>query len=159
MTKEYRYLSDEELEAMIAGVEEREMIASPVYLKKLIMDEALKQVSEAPKVQIVSYKERKAAANRQLIFYSAKIISAAAVAVFCLLAVPMNLSGGHIPYEAGNRIERQVEKDMEWYRQEAEQVLKQKPDDKSSLEQIIFNKSEEIFGWIHNKKNNESMEE
>ncbi len=39
MKEEYSYLNDEELEALIAGVEKNGMIAPPVYLKELIMEE------------------------------------------------------------------------------------------------------------------------
>lgn len=163
MTDGYRYLSEEELEAMIAQVEEKELIASPVYLKDMIMARVQEPISERPdnpeewnavpcKANALNYREKKAAANRQLILYSVKIISAAAVAVFCLTAVPVNFSGGYMPLKERGRIERQIEKDLERYKQEEEQFLKQSISGKSDLEQFISDKSEEIFG-IFNKNN------
>lgn len=163
MTDKYRYLSDEELEAMIAGVEEKELIAPPVYLKDMIMTRARESVSamqdKSGEPAVVPYKaktlirsEKKAAVNRQLILYSIKIISAAAVAVFCLAAVPMNLSGGYTPLKDKDRIERLIDKDMERYKQEEEEFLKRSTGGKSGLEQFISDKSEKIF-ILFNKGN------
>lgn len=116
MGRERRYMTDEELEALIAEVEDHEMLAPPAYLKELIMEEAENFIKSTRKKRI-----DKKTAKIQFIIYSAKIIGAAAVALFCLTMVPLDL-GGKMP-EAGNQWrERIIEEDMECYQKESERM-------------------------------------
>lgn len=128
----YRYLTDEELEALIAEVEDHEMLAPPVYLKELIMEEAVKSESAAEPanpVQSVSSAgpvkrtgiDRKTA-NIQLMVYSLKIIGAAAAAIFCLTMVPMEM-GGSMEDMGNRRMEEAIEEDVAHYREESRRIL------------------------------------
>ena len=111
MKEEYSYLNDEELEALIAGVEKNGMIAPPVYLKELIMERAAQEqdtfeeglpkewipktaenkqkaecgLSTESSIRAIEVRKEEARrAKRRFRIYSFKIAAAAAVAVFCL---------------------------------------------------------------------------
>ena len=128
----YRYLTDGELEALIAEVEDHEMLAPPVYLKELVMEEAVKSESAAEPVNPVRSVEPAGPVKRsgidrktakiQLMVYSLKIIGAAAAAIFCLTMVPMEMSGSM--EDMGNRrMEEAIEQDVAHYREESRRIL------------------------------------
>lgn len=142
MKEEYRYLNDEELEALIADVEKNGMIAPPAYLKELIMEGAAQEMAvqsqEAELAKKHSEKRRELRIGRdsrsikagedamrrariRFWIYSFKIAAAAAVAVFCLTAIPVDVAGEGFP-EAGYMEER-IEKDIQRYQQEKEKAL------------------------------------
>ncbi|MDE7014038.1 MAG: hypothetical protein K2P19_05095 [Kineothrix sp.] len=147
----YDYLNDEELEALIAEVEKNSMIAPPVYLKELIMEEAVHretalgnsqesgQMDKGPEKSLeISYSNRKIsrgdikqAAKRQFWIYSFKIAAAAAMAVISLTVVPMDISGERAA--EGNHIERQIEKDIERYQEAKREALEEKENKGSGL--------------------------
>ena len=108
MKEEYGYLNDEELEALIAGVEKNGMIAPPVYLKELIMERAAQEqdtfeeglpkklipktaenkqkaecvLSTESSIRAIEVRKEEARrAKRRFRIYSFKIAAAAAVAV------------------------------------------------------------------------------
>ncbi len=134
MREEYNDLDDKALEALIADVEKNGMIAPPVYLKELIMEEAAREekaVKEAEAwreliaenrggiMQNKGYAARRA--KVQFWAYSFKIAAAAAVAMFCLTAIPVDVAGGAA--EKNNYMEEQIEKDIERYQQKKEKAL------------------------------------
>lgn len=136
MKKEYDYMDDSELEAFIAEVEHGGMIAPPVYLKELIMEkaeqekEACGQGMELRKTDsgrnVVAEKETAKAAKIQFWIYSLKIAAAAAAAMFCLITMPADLSGGGMTENdriGNDRIEKQIEEDTERYQQEKKKAL------------------------------------
>lgn len=116
MSGEYRYLTDEELEALIAGVEDHGMLAPPAYLKELIMEEAAGDVNIVRKNRI----DRKRA-RKLLMVYRAKVIGAAAAAIFCLMMVPMEMDGGRLEDGTRHR-EKVIEEDMVRYQEESERM-------------------------------------
>ncbi len=112
---DFRYMTEDELEALIAEVETHGMLAPPAYLKDLIMEEAGKCVKPAGKKGISRKRAR-----IQFMIYSAKIIGAAAVAIFCLTMVPMDPDRG---METENqRLEKMMEEDMAYYQKESERI-------------------------------------
>ncbi len=112
---DFRYMTEDELEALIAEVETHGMLAPPAYLKDLIMEEAGKCVKLAGKKGISRKRAR-----IQFMIYSAKIIGAAAVAIFCLTMVPMDPDRG---METENqRLEKMMEEDMAYYQKESERI-------------------------------------
>lgn len=113
----YQYMTEEALEALIAGVEDHGMLNPPVYLKELIMEEVEKSIKPAGKNGI----DRKTA-RRQLMVYSMKIIGAAAAAIFCLTMVPMDI-GGRMAEAEERRMEKVIEEDVARYREESERIL------------------------------------
>ncbi len=132
MREGYNDLDDKELEALIADVEKNGMIAPPVYLKELIMKAAAEEEQAAKGtgrsmavgnrdivIQNKEYMLRKA--KIQFLAYSFKIAAAAAVAVFCLTAIPMDIAGGAL--EKGDYMEERIERDIERYQQEKEKAL------------------------------------
>ncbi len=147
MKEEYSYLNDEELEALIAGVEKNGMIAPPVYLKELIMERAAQQdtfeeglpkewipktaenkqkaecgLSTESSIRAIEVRKEEARrAKRRFRIYSFKIAAAAAVAVFCLTVVPIDIAGERAP--EGNPMEERIEEDIERYQREKERAL------------------------------------
>lgn len=115
MDGEYRYMTDKELEALIAGVEDHGMLAPPVYLKELIMKEA-KGLAAVRKKGI-----DKKTARRVLMVYRAKVIGAAAAAIFCLVMVPMEIDGGK-PDGSSQWRQKVIEEDMKYYQEESERL-------------------------------------
>lgn len=112
---DFRYMTEDELEALIAEVEAHGMLTPPAYLKGLIMEEAGKSVKPIGKKGISRKK-----AQMQFMIYSAKIIGAAAVAIFCLTMVPMDSDRG---METENRRrEKIMEEDMAYYQKESERI-------------------------------------
>lgn len=155
MREEYMYLKDEELEALLREVENGGMISSPVYLKDEIMSAVLKAetektVSGSPaeknknKITPMDHGIRKNEARRQLVTYSLKIFAAAAMAVFCLTAVPVELSGSPA-LSRESRIEQRIDKDIERYEKESKKLFDEEKEDKTGLKKIISSKSEELF--------------
>ena len=121
--KMYQYLTEQELEALIAEVEDHEMLAPPVYLKELIMEEAVKSAKPVDTAKFITKNriDRKTA-DIQFMVYSLKIIGAAAAAIFCLTMVPMDMGGR--PEEMGNRrMEEAIEEDVAHYREESQRIL------------------------------------
>lgn len=116
----YQYLTEQELEALIAEVEDYEMLAPPVYLKELIMEEAVKSAEPVNSVTKKGIDRR--TANIQFMIYSLKIIGAAAAAIFCLTMVPMDM-GGNAEKMENQRMEEAIEKDVAHYREESERIL------------------------------------
>lgn len=107
-------MNEKELEALIAEVEENGMIAPPVYLKDRIMEEVHKSESAV---------RRRRAAKIEFLVYSAKIIGAAAAAIFCLTTVPMDINGEMVLLtNENNRLEEKIERDVEQYRLENERI-------------------------------------
>lgn len=74
---EEKYLSDKELEELIAGVEASGMHQAPFYLRSEIMEKIERQE-----------KKKKAFVRRELLFYSLKIGIAAAAALMFLTFIP-----------------------------------------------------------------------
>lgn len=121
MKNEKGYMSDEELEALIAEVENGGMIAPPVYLKELIMEEVNRRPDETGQRQDLSREELIRAAKRRFFSDSFKIVAAAAVAVFCLTEIPVDLNGGGMV--ESSRMERRIEEDTERYHEEKQRAL------------------------------------
>ncbi len=148
MKEEYGYLNDEELEALIADVEKSGMIAPPVYLKELIMERAAQEqdtfeeglpkelipktaentqkaecvLSTESSIRAIEVRKEEARrAKRRFRIYSFKIAAAAAVAVFCLTVVPIDIAGERAP--EGNPMEKRIEEDIERYQREKERAL------------------------------------
>ena len=142
----YRYLTDDELEALIAEVEDHGMLAPPAYLKDLIMEEAAKPVkSAAPAGNIRKKKIDQKAAKIQLAVYSLKIVGAAAAAIYCLTMVPMDV--GRNTGDAGNRkMEKEIEEDVARYREESERILKEPVVQEDSIGSFFGN----VFGMLGN---------
>ncbi len=116
----YRYLTDDELEALVAEVADHGMLAPPTYLKDLIMEEAAKPAMPAGNGR--KKKIDRKTAKIQLAVYSLKIAGAAAAALFCLTMVPVDMGGN--TGDAGNRrMEKEIEEDMVRYREESERIL------------------------------------
>ena len=137
MKEEYGYLNDEELEALIMEVENNGMIAPPVYLKEQILNEiakdGLKEKSGKGSAKMSMEKARV-----QLWIYSAKIMAAAAAAVFGLTIIPVD-TGQAMELPENNRIERKIEKDMERYKQESEEILNESVYEEHGLADFIKN--------------------
>ncbi|NLL77644.1 MAG: hypothetical protein GX235_10435 [Clostridiales bacterium] len=160
MKEEYGYLDDKELQDLIAQVENGGMVMPPVYLKDQIMGEVLKAASESEKTApgnvqsenntiFSNLEKRKNAAKMQFLTYSLKILAAAAMAVFCLTAVPMDFSGTPAIWK-GNNMEQRINRDMERYEEESKKLLDEKPLDmkneyKDNLKELISDKSEELI--------------
>lgn len=73
-------MSDEQIDAFIAYIEENEMIQAPRNLKEKILQE-----SRNEEIQIkTAHKMKKASAKTQFVIYSLKISAAVAAAVFLL---------------------------------------------------------------------------
>ncbi|WMC93096.1 hypothetical protein [Kineothrix sp. MB12-C1] len=154
MKEEYRYLNDEELEAFLKEVEKDSIIKAPVYLKSQIMGEVFKlaeqeEQSSLKSVSIVSginsfdAVERKKVVQKQFMAYSVKILAAAAMAIFCLTAVPLDFTG--IPeLKNESRIERRINEDMERYEEENRKLLNDSKGNKSNLGELIENKSQDL---------------
>lgn len=137
MREEYRYLSDEELEALIMEVENNGMIAPPVYLKEQIRDEIGKdRLKEKGSKECAKMSRQKA--QVQLWIYSAKIMAAAAAAVFGLTIIPMD-AGQTMERPENSRMERQIEKDVERYKKESEEILNGSVYKENGLEDFIKN--------------------
>lgn len=165
MKEEYGYPNDEELEAMIAEVEQKAMIAPPVYLKDQIMDEIRKAAepaaivtyphetgiikkTENKKRVIISQKERERREKKarvQFMLYSAKIIAAAAAAVMCLAVVPMD-AGRAMVISPDDSLETRISKDVEKYKEEQQRIEKE-------LEEEIQNGQGSISGENKDNKN------
>lgn len=151
MKEEYGYPNDEELKTMIAEVEQKAMIAPPVYLKDQIMNEIRKAAEPTATVmythetgitkktgnkkrEISSPEEREhreKKARMQFMLYSAKIIAAAAAAVMCLAVVPMD-TGRAVVISADDSLETRISKDVERYKEEQQRIEKE-------LEEEILN--------------------
>lgn len=142
---EYGYPDDRELEELIADVERSGMIVPPPYMKELILGELRKEAE-------VSNKERRA--KIQFLVYSTKIVAAAAAAVFCLTIVPADMGGG-MTVAANQRMEKRIEKDVERYRQEKEQLL----NGKAEQPDILQNAEEAGNGILKHIENWFEMEE
>ncbi len=137
--KMYQYLTEQELEALIAEVEDHEMLAPPVYLKELIMEEAVKSAKPVNTAKsITGNRIDRKTANIQFMVYSLKIIGAAAAAIFCLTMVPMDMGGGMEKIE-NQRMEEAIEKDVAHYREESERILS---------EPVMLNEGERGFRSI-----------
>lgn len=121
MKNENGYLDDRELEALIAEVEKGGMIAPPVYLKELIMKEACRQPGDTGQMRKASKEELVRAAKRRFFADSFKIVAAAAAAMFCLMEMPVDFSGGGMMEES--RIEKRIEEDTERYRREKQRAI------------------------------------
>ena len=78
-------MSDEQMEAFIAYIEENEMIQAPGNLKEKILQESKNEDSQikAPKI-MTQKKMKKASAKAQFFIYSLKISAAMAAAVLLL---------------------------------------------------------------------------
>ena len=178
MGGDFRYMTEEELEALIAEVEDHGMLAPPVYLKELIMEEAARvtgkgeaadsgksivkgiregavmDISEsaagsrkesAPKEAGISWGSRKGVdrktAKRILMVYRAKVIGAAAAAIFCLMVVPLEMDGGRAK-DSDRWREKVIEEDMERYQEESDRVRKEPEMEKGGMGSFM----ETIFG-------------
>jgi len=137
MKEEQGYLSEEELNDLIAEVEGSGGVAPPVYLKDCIMDAA-----RGIKVISIDAEKRKRAAKLQFITYSLKIFTAAAVAVFCLTVVPLDLTTGYAPADR-SRVERRIDENMERHEERNKKLLERT--EKSDWKEVIDTKSEELF--------------
>lgn len=137
MKEEYGYLSEEELNDLIAEVESGGLVASPVYLKDHIMDAV-----RGSQVISLDAEKRKRAAKLQFIAYSLKICTAAAVAVFCLTVVPMDFSTGSALADR-NKVERRIDENMERHEERNKKLLERTQ--KNDWKEVIDTKSEELF--------------
>lgn len=135
------YMDDRELEALIAEVENSGMIAPPVYLKELIMKEASRRPDDAGKTRKASKEELVRAAKRRFFADSFKIVAAAAAAMFCLMEMPVDFSGGGMM--EGSRIEKRIEEDTERYRKEQERAIAGEEGVGARLGEFL----EERLGW------------
>lgn len=78
-------MSDEQMEAFIAYIEENEMIQAPKNLKKKILRESKSEEARIKEPQIMTPKKmKKASAKAQFFLYSLKISAAMAAAVLLL---------------------------------------------------------------------------
>lgn len=78
-------MSDEEMEAFIAYIEENEMIQAPKNLKEKILRESKSEEAQIKEPQIMTPKKmKKASAKAQFFLYSLKISAAMAAAVLLL---------------------------------------------------------------------------
>lgn len=97
MPKERNYLSDEELEKMIAQIEQGPLVQAPEYLEKMILQKA-ERIAVRESVEIVPIRHamreggqplgRKTSKRGQLLAYSLKIVAAAAAAIALVITVP-----------------------------------------------------------------------
>lgn len=119
MRDEYNYLTEEELEAMIADVEAKSMLASPVYLKEQIMEEIRKETAVP-----LPHKEKpiRKKPNVRLLLYSAKIMAGAAAAVLCITVVPLD-SGREMISLPDRNMEMLMEEDAERYEEEKQRLM------------------------------------
>lgn len=116
MNDEYRYLNDEEMEALIAEVEKEAMIAPPVYLRDQIMDGIRADAGKNDNDML----ERRKKARVQFLVYSAKIIAAAAAAL-CLTVIPMD-TGRTMVFSSEKVLEERISKDVEKYKEEQQRI-------------------------------------
>lgn len=145
MSEKMQYLSDKELDALIAEVEAGGMIAPPIYLKSQIMGNISSEVS----IEIPESSMKKRRINRQLTLYSLKIAAAAAVAVFSLTAMPMSfLAGAKAPEQ--DRLEEKIEKDMKLYEEENKKMSEEKETAKwrQMLDNQLGDKSQGIYQLV-----------
>lgn len=119
MRDEYRYLTEEELEALIADVEEKSMIAPPVYLKERILEEVRKEATVPLKNVETPIKKK---VNLQFLLYSAKIMAGAAAALICITIVPFDTGRELLPM-AGRNMETLIEEDAERYKEEKQKLV------------------------------------
>lgn len=82
MMRKEEYLSDEELENLIAFVEENEIVPAPFYLKESILEKARKEV-----VPVKS----KQSAHVQFLSFSFKVALATAAAIAVLFIAPAEI--------------------------------------------------------------------
>lgn len=146
-------MNEKELEALIAEVEEKGMIASPVYLKDLIMEQVHRNETA---------RHRRKAAKIEFLTYSLKIAGAAAAAIFCLTQVPMN-AGEEIPVRISenSHLEKKIERAVEQYRLENQRVCEEalskgQQSDDADKGRIFPYKADilwkEIIGWLGMEK-------
>lgn len=137
MSDEYNYLTDEELEALIGNVEEKSMIAPPVYLKQQIMEEIRKEKDSPPvnTEKYVSAQNVRKKKNLQLLLYSAKIITGAAAAIICITVVPFG-AGRENVLMTNKKMEISIEKDAERYREEKRRLVAELEADYDKEQQI-----------------------
>lgn len=132
MSETYKYLNDEELETLIAEVEQNSMIAPPAYLKDEIFSKIRKEEAEktAPRADVPNHVNEKTVmelqrkAKLQFIIYSTKIIAAAAAAVICLTVVPLD-TARPMMVTAEDSIEQRISKDVEQYKEEQLRIEKE----------------------------------
>lgn len=153
MKEEYRYLSEEELDSLIADVEKDGMVKAPVYLKQEILKKA---VSDGKGKALSS--EKKTAARIQLFVYSAKIIAAAAAAVYCLILMPTSLNRSTVSPEHSIR-EQRIERDMAEYEKENGGETEGEVREKKSLTIFVNEKSNEWCEKVNEFSNFLIMEE
>lgn len=163
MNGEYGYPKDDELEQLIAAVERNGMLTAPVYLKQEILTQAKAfqtGPSEAPSIKVLldgnasvpRTGNPKASARIKLFIYGAKMIAAAAAAVFVLLTMPVGWNRNAVLPDYSER-ERQIEEDMARDRKRAFSSVEPDTEEKNSLAIFMNEKSNELCDRLYEFSN------
>lgn len=124
------YLSEEELQQLIAETEEQMPYRAPDYLEQMILQKA---------------KPVTASKNRQLFSYSLKIVAAAAAALALIFTIPVTQENDYEAYRRQIAEEQQKRKE-EWEKTRGEKSTMQNVNDRTNeICRLLSDKTSELL--------------
>lgn len=155
MQEERNYLSEEELEKMIAELEHGSMVQAPEYLEKMILQKA-ERIAVKESVEIVPIRHAMKEGRQsllpepskwgQLLSYSLKIVAAAAAAITLVIMVPDMQSGTADSYRQQERYtQEQSQEEARKKNRENQSVTRNLNERTSDFCSRLFEKTNEIL--------------
>lgn len=155
MQEERNYLSDEELEKMIAEMEHGPLVQAPEYLEKMILQKA-ERIAVRESVEIVPIRQAMKEGRRtlpqepskrgQLLSYSLKIVAAAAAAIALVIMVPEMESRTADSYQQQEQhMQEQSQKETQKKNRESKSVTRNLNERTSDFCSRLFEKTNEIL--------------